>query len=355
MSDRVISRRAFGLAIASSAILPAVSLSADDALPPDPAKAWNLEKVGQTWITSREAEIRRRLAAQPELESRITAIELSLRTTIQENSNRWKQRNELERGLDQLRKGLTGLGTTEKSAREDEIRRLQQQIEPLRSAAWAPEKLGGVPEVRGQLVDLTQTRTAALVSAAVARELAPQLSADYARLAKNPRVAEWQKATKAKLGPLKNYDNDLRKLARLEELVLSSPLWDGGTPLWIEADRWRLGGIANEHLPVTFTWDESAPSAIVTTNWQQAAGLEVEPGREREALKVAGRTFTVRHHRLAYLRLGRHVIRDVDVLVLPPEGEDIGCRLGPGALHGQHALLEPQHLRLRVRASDSGK
>lgn len=354
MTDRHARHRLLACSLAILALAaPLAARAADPDL--DPARKWNLERVGQAWITSHEAEIRRRLAAVPELESRITALELSLRTALADNAIRWKQRSELERGLEQLRQGSSGLGSAERAARDEEIRRIQQQLLPLRTSSFAPEKLGSAPDVRAQLVDLTQIRTSALVAASVVRELAPRLADDYKRLAKEPLIAEWLKATKSRLGPLKNYDSDLRKLIRLEEQVLGSPLWEGGTPLWIEADRFRLGAIANENLPVTFTWDDSVPAAIVTMNWQQAAGLEAEPGRAKETLRIAGRTFSVRHYRLAYLRLGRTVVRDVDCLVLPPEGEDLGCRLSAAALHGQRAAIEPAQLRLRLLASDSAK
>jgi hypothetical protein len=51
---------------------------------------------------------------------------------------------------------------------------------------------------------------------------------------------------------------------------------------------------------------------------------------------------------IPYLRFSGCVLRDVSALVLPPEVEDWGSRIGREAFLGHSVRLEPELLRLRI-------
>ena len=51
---------------------------------------------------------------------------------------------------------------------------------------------------------------------------------------------------------------------------------------------------------------------------------------------------------LESLRFNKHVLRDVEAWLLPPEAEDCGCRIGSSAFAGFRAAAESAHLRFRI-------
>jgi hypothetical protein len=56
----------------------------------------------------------------------------------------------------------------------------------------------------------------------------------------------------------------------------------------------------------------------------------------------------VRHATIRSVRVGGVVIRDVKAIVLPPEGEDLGVKLGRDALVAHRVDVDGLRLRLTV-------
>jgi hypothetical protein len=64
----------------------------------------------------------------------------------------------------------------------------------------------------------------------------------------------------------------------------------------------------------------------------------------------------VRQARLKSVRFGRHVVRDLEVLVLSPDDEGVGARIGGRSLRGIRPRLEPERLMLHLEsATTSGE
>jgi hypothetical protein len=61
----------------------------------------------------------------------------------------------------------------------------------------------------------------------------------------------------------------------------------------------------------------------------------------------------VKHSKLARLRFGQHVLKDVEVFVLSPEHENIGARISHAALRGLRVRVVPERLLLTLEPGES--
>jgi hypothetical protein len=106
--------------------------------------------------------------------------------------------------------------------------------------------------------------------------------------------------------------------------------------------------IVNERAPVTFTWLSSNEPLVLTDAVAEAAGLERNSAdADRVVIRVEpNRTLSASPATVATIRLGQHILHDVDALVLPPEAEDLGARIGVDAWSGYNVTLQLDRLRL---------
>jgi hypothetical protein len=55
--------------------------------------------------------------------------------------------------------------------------------------------------------------------------------------------------------------------------------------------------------------------------------------------------------RIAQLRLGRNVIKNVEAYILPPEAADVGTRIGPNSLPGYQVRINSNRFQLTIEGS----
>jgi hypothetical protein len=181
-----------------------------------------------------------------------------------------------------------------------------------------------------------------LLALTAIRKLDRQVQDDYARLSANPRVTESLAALGdgARLGPAKDYDPELRTLPDYERLVLTDAV-----PMFLQDKLQRVSGILDERVPATFTWEPAGGRVLITANIAELAGLDLSQGKPE---RIPERNLPATRIKLTSLRFGRHVLSDVDVLVLPPEGEYLGARIGPKVFKGLTVSPQPEQLQLFI-------
>ncbi len=104
------------------------------------------------------------------------------------------------------------------------------------------------------------------------RAQTPKLAEEYARLAKLPDVAAALKQLgNEKLGPLKNYGLEVKRLAEYDKLVFTDWL-----PVYQQAGQTRFSAILGEQAPVTFTWSEET-GAQTSSPRQRLGALRPDP------------------------------------------------------------------------------
>lgn len=294
---------------------------------------------GSIWLTDVEIRLREHLGGLDESRRRILSLQKALDERIQSNHVLWETNR---RRIEALRKKLTS------KADDAERKRIEEQIKELQSQAVEPRLLPAAPDVRAGVVDLTNLRRRLALSVIAIRRLKPQMDADYERLAKNEDVAAALKRVgeSHRLGPMANgYASPIRRLGEYERVVFTA--W---SPLHIQSGRVRIGSILNERIPVTFTWQTSAEPTVLTAAMVEAAGLVVP--ETAESIQMAfgrRRRVTVRQIIVPTIRFAGHVLRDVPAYVLPPEGEDLGARIGSEGLAEYQVTMEPERLRMVVQ------
>jgi hypothetical protein len=169
------------------------------------------------------------------------------------------------------------------------------------------------------------------------------LDRDYRALAADSGVsAAVQRIGNVRLGPAKDY-------LRNNRLIAAKDVFTAGQPVYRESGRWRIGALLNERTPATFNYVEQSRPTLITATLAQSLGLEPDPTAAAEKQRIGDRELTVRRAKLPSLRLGKFVFRDVPVLLLPPEAEDLGSQLASGALTGCRVRLEPNRMSLELQ------
>jgi hypothetical protein len=137
----------------------------------------------------------------------------------------------------------------------------------------------------------------------------------------------------------------LQRLGDAERLVLTRYC-----PIYLQAGHVRVTGLIEEQSPITFAWsDSSQQPTLITSSAAEAAGIQAPDGAASETISLsAGRSVEARRIVVPYIRLGACVLRDVSALLLPPEAEDWGNRIGRDALGDHSVKLEPERLRLWI-------
>jgi len=303
-----------------------------------------LEKasVGDVWLTLEEVRLREELARLPGLARNVVSLQNELDERIQQNRLTWETNQVRIAQLKQLKASL----------KPDEIkrRRIDEQIQELEGQAVAPEELGTQADVRTRLIDLSNERNRLALGVLTVRRLEADLEPTYARLAKDRQVTGALAALGAghRLGPLGDgYQSEIRRLPEYDKYAFTD--W---VPLYRQSGRWRVAAILNEQTPVAFTWLGSFDPTTLTTSMAEAAGVCIPSDATAVQLPVGqSRIVTARAVQVGSLRFGAHVFRDLSVLVLPPEAEDLGAQLGMDAFDGYVAREQPDRLRLLITSN----
>lgn len=309
--------------------------------PPDVVLAQHgLRRLPQStiWVTPLEYEVRSRLADLPAHRDAIATLELTLNERIELNARQWVAAKQTESSLNQT---LATLANND-PARNELLKRRDQVLQQ----AIPPDRLNQQADVRALLVELGNRRHALWTTLLAVRRTAPQVAESYHELASDSKAqaALHKLGANHRLGPARNYGDDLIKLGDIERAALTPSL-----PMFSQGDRQRVSILLNETTPVTVTWYPSAEPFVLTASMAQAAGIAIPPNAARREITLAkGRPYQAAEVTISEVRLGHLLLKKVTALILPPAGEDLGARLGNEALAGLRTSPQPERLRLVV-------
>ncbi len=303
------------------------------------AQRYQLERLpaSNVWVLPLEAEVRGFWNELPQHRDAIGLLEQALAERIERNAREW---NLAERTEKSLRATLNSLARSDKQRPQ-----LEQQLARLRNGIAPPDRLADREEVRNQLLELIAHRNALWLAAQAIRHMTAQLPDLYSTLQQDEQVQATLRRTGAnhRLGPARDYRDELKKLPEFERLALTP--W---VPLVLVGQRQRVCFIANETTPITFTWTSSPEPTLITAAMAEAIGLQTRRGVAEEIVSIDKQTWRAKSATLPYLRIGKFEIREVKVLILPPEAEAAGARIGPAAFEGYRVEPQPSRLRLVV-------
>jgi hypothetical protein len=336
-------------AVAAGTALPLLPsrqvLLADTKNSPSPEE--RLQKVhglvrlsGGVWGLPLEAELKEKLAQLPLLRESVVIAEKELEERAAANRRAW---TEAAPAMETLKQALGRLSPTDPQRVP-----LAQQLTNLETTVSEPSRLSLRGEVRARLVAFSRDRSLLQLALLWIRAKVPKLADEYARLTKIADVAMALKQLgNEKLGPLKNYPLEVKRLSDYDKLVFTDWL-----PAYQQTGQTRFSAIVNEQAPVTFTWSEDTDGKLLLpASVLEPCGLALpDKATPQQPINLGDRRLLACQLTVPSLRLGRHVAKNLTAWVLPPEGEDLGARLPRQALAGLRINIELDRLRLTVSA-----
>ena len=227
---------------------------------------------------------------------------------------------------------------------DEQIKKTTALVEEIKKSIVPLEKLGAVAPTKGAAMELVAVRLELALQILNVRRQIEKAPEVYEGLRKNSDVT----AALAALGrrPTRatpRYTNEQRVLTRVEKLVFNDEL-----PLYREGKQLRVTAIANEELPITLSYYDKDEPAIITHTMAESLGIALD-GKQSKATRLdGGHNVQAKPARLASLRLGRHLLANIEVLVLAPEQENLGARIGRSVLKNLRVQLAPERLLLRI-------
>ena len=147
-----------------------------------------------------------------------------------------------------------------------------------------------------------------------------------------------------RLGPSRQFIRDCKQFDRLEDRLMSATV----PAIW-KGEHCSLSAILNEKIAVPFHYWPGDKFTLVPQSALEQAGVAIDPNAPLvEFISNNGNQFFVCHRiRPATIHIGRHMIKDSEVLVLsPPRPKVLGPALGADVLVGFD--VQPQRSQFRV-------
>ncbi len=283
-------------------------------------QASGLKCVGNAWLHPSELAVRDRLAELDRLDRRFHESRKQVQALIEQNESYKTQLAQLTAAQLRTREARNAAkgGSPQQKALDEELKQQTKLIEQLKQSIVAPEQLGGVGPLKTALMEVVDARVELVQSLLTIRKLVEELPAAYEKLAADSELTAALAALSppGQLGSGKNYAAEVRGLGRLEKLVFNDAI-----PFYRDGKQPRVTGVVNEELPVTFSFYESSEPTVITHSMSESLGIDVSAAPRTKVRLGGNAEFNVRQVRLTSVRFGRHVVRDVEALVLSPDDE----------------------------------
>jgi hypothetical protein len=311
-----------------------------------------LKQVNGMWHIAGAARLTERVQLAERLERRASELRKHIDKMLDHNERMGGQLALLSAEQKRLRdlREVAKDGSTERKRLDEQIKQHGTAIDQLKKAIVPEDKLGATAPLKGLVMELVGVRSELAFHLLAARRRIAGLPAQYASVQSNDEVTAALAALEppGQLAALRSFASELRSLDRTEKLMFTGEL-----PLFREDKRWRVTGIANEELPLTFSLYQRSDVTLITHTMAESLGLDLPKKSRKEHQLVDGPRVRVTPIKLASLRFGQHVLRDVEVFVLAPEHENLGARISHSAFRGLRVRVVPERLLLLLEPGES--
>lgn len=315
--------------------------------------ALGLSRRGQIWVSPLEVELEERCARLDRLRKDYGAAQEQVARLAAERRE-WREQIEQAENQRKLLSATAAdpeLPENRRRAIQTEIQNLQRAIDKMKMRL---EEL--LPD--GEDVPLRQ---ALVARAAVYREVVgtilaiertdgDRLAASYAPWTKEPEEARALLAAlvpPGRLGPRHAYFTPFRE----EAAKLAREVFAAGVPLASPTAPFELICFAAERLAVPAVLRGDRDYTLLPFDIADAAGIRIDDETPRITLYQGKRTISVAKAKLAELRIGDVVAKDVEVWIVPAEESTLGAQIGANALAGYRPIVEPRQFLLRLEST----
>ena len=303
-----------------------------------------LTATGRHWLSPEDARLRRQLDSLERLQKQFHQTRKALDQRIEENETAGRALAELERKVEARQALLSS--TADPAVR----RQATDELSRLTSATTAgarylpPEQFAEDAAVRTTLIEWIGARNSLAIIALGYPAAISQVNRGYIPLRKD---AEIQNALavlgrKNELGGGRNLAAAAPQIEDAKRVALAAD-----APLYRVSGQWRTSLLLEDAAPVACTLVDQGPPLLLPESVARAVGVSLDAKAPlRRYIAADGRQFDVRVAQLKQIRLGGRMFSNVEALVLPPEGEDLGVVLSRHYLGGIKLQLQPQRLSL---------
>jgi hypothetical protein len=307
-----------------------------------------LSAHGTAWIVAEEAQLRRHIASLDALDRRNRQAQQQAAAMLEKN--------------EKIRAQLIAAEAAKKAGKQPPAPASSSASSGSSSDGKKPEELSSKrPDVTGTgemtplqaaMIELVSARQAIFLASAAIDRLEGGLSEKYSELQKRDDVATALKelGEQQKLGPMKDYRRDADRGRQLSASAQRGPI-----PVFLECDRFRLGVVVNERLPLTMSIAADGEPTLIAAGAARSLGITPKAEAPIREDRRGDRVVRASEVSIPSIRLGAIVLRDVPALLLPPEGEDLGSQLAVKSLSGFRSELSERRMALVVEATgDAG-
>jgi len=307
-----------------------------------------LSEIGGVWIDAIEVQLRRDL-------DRLDGLEKTCRESRARISELVRHNQQLTTALQLAKAARAGrrrelsnskvVGAQRKAA-ERAIAALDARIKQLTPRHKTAEQFGAVPTVRRQVIRLTNARNKLALTVTSARRALTGIDSRYQRYRDDKQLAAALRVVgkRHRVGPAKDYRGARKRLTKAERIARSQP-----APIYRQDDRFRVGVIVNDRVPAVFSIRDSNGPTMIPDSLAQAAGVTIDAGGPRAVYQLGKRKLILRQATIRSLRIGPHELRNIKAYVLPPEGEDLGAKIGRIAFTGYETVVDGSRLQLTLK------
>lgn len=307
------------------------------------------------WINRHEQALRAKLEELVRLERQCQEAQKQVLAIVERNETVRAQLATAHKKAHGLKKlaDASQPGSPIRKAHDDALKQQRDLIKDLTPRYVEPTKFAALPATKAAVLRLTGELSAAWTAVDESKRLLQKMDRNYSELAQDTAVvaALEQLGPDARLGPTDSIKNDRKRIASVETALVSMHV-----PVYRESECYRVSVIVNERVPATFTLLESTEPTIITASLAQAAEINVDDMiAAGEHYTKDGRKLMLRKGAVSRLRIGTLVLEDLQVSVLPPEGEDLGAQIGLTTLQSASPKLQPHLLRLELTPAKQGE
>jgi len=346
-------RYLFGLNAAIALVLqPFVAVRAADA-EKDAAirylQSKGLTRVGESWLVESEVRLRNAIDSLDNRVSQIGAAQRRLDQLFQayDRANvELQAAEESHKGAVERQKN-TLAGSPQRTAADDEIKQWRAAVLVARGKVGDSRSFGLQPPVKPAADELVSLRQELAITLLTIRQTLPTLAAEYDVLRRDEGISPALIALggRQRLGPVGTYERDFAKATTLEQSTLKAPV-----PITREGTAFRVGAIVNDTVPANFAVHDRSDPALIPASLAESLGISPGPDARIATIKPsAGRQLQVRAVVLSTVQIGPWRMKDVEVYLLPPEGEDLGAQLNRDAIQSQRIGIDAKRLVLQAR------
>ena len=342
------------IALGAVAILWSTSFPTAPAAPPvSPAvealTQKGLVKKGNFWVLADEAKTLDTIKELPQTEKKCRDAQTQFGEIVVQGKAAREQYDKTRKEYEQIQtllKEKTPPQQQNTLSQENNKRvLLLQKLEPVIVDLTGPKNN---PALTKAAAELSIARFELISVLSFLQDSIPTFETKYGALHDDPDVAAALKelGPGTRLGPARNYKKEPPKTAAAEKLAYSTTL-----PLYREEQRIVFDVVLNEKLTFAVSDGRTNDFTLLPAKAIESAGQKIADDAQQITLNADSKAYKCRLVKLNSLRLGKYLLKDVEVVALPDDAGSISPTLGRKTLADYELTSETADCKITIKSN----